>query len=73
VIGTLERGKEADLIAVRGNPLADIRALASTAMVMKGGTVIPPSTRQVARANVAENIRKVRAVIEEHGFGRTLK
>jgi hypothetical protein len=42
-------------------------------MVMKGGTVIPPSTRQVARANVAENVRRVRAVIEEHGFGRTLK
>jgi imidazolonepropionase-like amidohydrolase len=37
LIGTVEKGKEADLIAVRGNPLEDIRALASTALVMKGG------------------------------------
>jgi len=73
VIGTVERGKEADLIAVRGNPLEDIRALASPAMVMKGGTVIPPSPRRVARDNVAENVRRVRAVIEEHGFGRALE
>jgi imidazolonepropionase-like amidohydrolase len=60
LIGTVERGKEADLIAVRGNPLEDIRSLASIALVMKGGKVIPPSSRRVARDKVAENVRKVR-------------
>ena len=73
LIGTVERGKEADLIAVRGNPLEDIRTLNSTSMVMKGGTVIPPSPRRVARDKVVEHVRKVRAVIEEHGLGRALE
>ncbi|MCW4041422.1 MAG: amidohydrolase family protein [Candidatus Bathyarchaeota archaeon] len=72
LIGTVERGKEADLIAVRGNPLEDIRSLASTALVMKGGKVIPPSSRRVARDKVAENVRKVRDTIKEHSLGRAL-
>jgi imidazolonepropionase-like amidohydrolase len=72
LIGTVERGKEADLIAVRGNPLEDIRSLASTALVMKAGKVIPPSSRRVARAKVAENVKKVRDTIEEHSLGRPL-
>ena len=72
LIGTVERGKEADLIAVKGNPLEDIRSLASTALVMKAGKVIPPSSRRVARAKVAENVRKVRDTIEEHSLGRPL-
>jgi imidazolonepropionase-like amidohydrolase len=72
LIGTVESGKEADLIAVRGNPLEDIRSLASTALVMKAGTVIPPSSRRVARAKVAENVRKVRDIIEEHNLGRPI-
>jgi imidazolonepropionase-like amidohydrolase len=36
-VGTLEPGKHADLITVRGNPLADISALEQVALVMKGG------------------------------------
>jgi len=36
-IGTVEKGKFADLIAVTGDPLKDINALDSIAMVMKGG------------------------------------
>lgn len=72
LIGTVEKGKEADLIAVKGNPLEDIRALASTALVMKGGKVIPPSPRRVARDKVAEHARKVRDLIEEHSLGRAL-
>ena len=38
-IGTLEPGKAGDLIAVAGNPLADIRELERVRFVMKGGTV----------------------------------
>lgn len=36
-LGTVEAGKLADLIAVRGNPLADLRAAAAVQVVMKNG------------------------------------
>jgi imidazolonepropionase-like amidohydrolase len=39
-IGTIEKGKCADIIAVEGNPLEDISILDNVAMVMKGGTLI---------------------------------
>ncbi len=38
-IGSLENGKEADLIAVNGNPLEDISELLDVDFVMKGGVV----------------------------------
>jgi imidazolonepropionase-like amidohydrolase len=38
-IGTLEQGKYADIIAVRGNPLDDISALGRVVFVMKAGQV----------------------------------
>ncbi len=39
-VGTVEAGKFADIIAVEGDPLADIKVLQSVAFVMKGGEVI---------------------------------
>jgi imidazolonepropionase-like amidohydrolase len=39
-IGSLEKGKFADLIAVPGDPLADITQLQHVDFVMKGGKVI---------------------------------
>jgi imidazolonepropionase-like amidohydrolase len=39
-IGSIERGKYADLIAVAGDPLADITELQRVTFVMKGGKVI---------------------------------
>jgi imidazolonepropionase-like amidohydrolase len=39
-IGSLEPGKYADLIAVRGDPLADITVLKNVERVVKGGTVV---------------------------------
>lgn len=39
-IGSVEKGKYADLIAVPGNPLADISELQRVRFVMKGGKVI---------------------------------
>jgi len=39
-IGALEAGHYADLIAVSGDPLSDVRALESVKFVMKGGTVV---------------------------------
>ena len=38
-VGSLEPGKQADLIAVRGNPLEDVRVLKQVDLVMKGGEV----------------------------------
>jgi imidazolonepropionase-like amidohydrolase len=39
-IGSIEKGKYADLIAVSGNPLADITELQRVRFVMKGGKII---------------------------------
>lgn len=39
-IGTLEQGKRADLIAVSGDPLADIKAVERVLFVMKAGVVV---------------------------------
>jgi len=39
-VGTLEAGKFADLIAVDGDPLGDVRVLESVKFVMKGGEVM---------------------------------
>ena len=38
-VGTIERGKFADLIAVAGDPLRDIGELERVGWVMKGGVV----------------------------------
>lgn len=37
--GLLEKGKLADIIAVHGDPLKDVRVLEDVTFVMKGGTV----------------------------------
>ena len=39
-VGSIEPGKYADLVAVAGDPLADVRALESVGFVMKGGEVV---------------------------------
>lgn len=36
-VGTVEVGKLADLVAVQGNPLEEIGALARVTFIMKGG------------------------------------
>ena len=41
-VGTLEPGKAADLIAVAGDPLADVRVLKTVRFVMRGGQVAKP-------------------------------
>ena len=40
--GTLAKGKLADVISVRGNPLQDIRALRQVGLIMKGGVRYDP-------------------------------
>lgn len=44
-IGSIAEGRLADLVAVSGNPLADMHALESVVWVMKGGQVVRPFTR----------------------------
>ncbi len=39
LIGTLEKGKEADIVAVPGDPLKDIHVTESVSFVMKGGKI----------------------------------
>jgi imidazolonepropionase-like amidohydrolase len=39
-IGTIAAGYQADLVAVRGDPLSDITTVRNVVFVMKGGTVI---------------------------------
>jgi imidazolonepropionase-like amidohydrolase len=39
--GTLEPGKDADFLAVRGNPLDDINAIHDVAAVFVRGTQVP--------------------------------
>jgi imidazolonepropionase-like amidohydrolase len=45
LIGTLEKGKEADVVAVPGDVLKDIRATERVFFVMKGGRIIRYSAR----------------------------
>jgi imidazolonepropionase-like amidohydrolase len=39
LVGTLEKGKEADIVAVPGDPLKDIRSTERVFFVMKGGSI----------------------------------
>ena len=47
-IGSIDKGKYADVIAVSGDPLADITELQRVKFVMKGGKVIRNETMQAA-------------------------
>jgi len=44
LVGTLEAGKEADLLVVAGNPLQDIECVANVTAVYKAGRVVGPAT-----------------------------
>jgi imidazolonepropionase-like amidohydrolase len=39
-LGSIEKGKFADIIAVSGNPLADLTEMERVKFVMKGGLVV---------------------------------
>jgi imidazolonepropionase-like amidohydrolase len=46
-VGSLEAGKFADIIAVRGDPLSDITLLDRVLFVMKGGAVLKDERKAV--------------------------
>jgi imidazolonepropionase-like amidohydrolase len=48
-IGSVEPGKRADLVAVKGDPLSDITLLQRVDFVMKDGVVVKREGRVVAR------------------------
>jgi imidazolonepropionase-like amidohydrolase len=39
-VGSIEKGKFADIIAVSGNPLTDVTEMERVTFVMKGGLVV---------------------------------
>jgi len=39
-VGTIEPGKAADIVAVNGDPLTDIKTINNVVLVMKGGEVV---------------------------------
>ena len=51
-IGSIEAGKLADLVAVEGDPLADIRLLEHVTFVMKGGVVVRNETSRPGAGKV---------------------
>ena len=42
IAGTLDAGKEADLLVVRGNPLEDVRRMREVVAVLRGGRLLAP-------------------------------
>ncbi len=49
-IGSIEKGKFADIIAVAGNPLADVTEMERVKFVMKGGVVVKNDLAPLPRA-----------------------
>jgi imidazolonepropionase-like amidohydrolase len=44
-VGSVEKGRFADLVAVNGDPLADITEMSRVVFVMKGGRVVRQDTK----------------------------
>jgi imidazolonepropionase-like amidohydrolase len=63
-VGTLEKGKLADIIAMPGDPIADITATERVSFVMKEGKIIrngPPSMQTAAEST---NITDIAAPVD---------
>ncbi len=55
LVGTIEAGKQADLIVVNGNPLEDIEALQNIAVVIRGGEWLFPERLLEIASEYARN------------------
>ena len=67
-IGTIEAGKQADIISVTGNPLEDITVLNDVKLVMKGGKIIPNSGRTKAVKHNKTLAEKIRPLLDDMGY-----
>jgi imidazolonepropionase-like amidohydrolase len=56
-VGSIDKGKYADLVAVAGDPLADITELQRVKFVMKGGKVSERSVDHCLPARVGRVFR----------------
>jgi imidazolonepropionase-like amidohydrolase len=54
-IGAIEPGKYADMIAVSGDPLDDIKQLERVKFVMKGGAIVKDDLTKSQAANDSKN------------------
>lgn len=63
-LGTLEKGKLADVIAIPGDPTADITATERVSFVMKEGKIIRNGPTTTSAAAASENIVNVSAAVE---------
>ena len=67
IIGTIEPGKEADLIAVDGDPLKNISTLRAPKKVMKSGKVITPSGRTEPKRQLDWYTKKIYESLDKIG------
>ena len=57
-IGSITKGKFADVVAIRGNPVADVRLLQHVQFVMKGGTVYKNEISHDDTAPAATSVKR---------------
>ena len=75
-LGSVEVGKLADLVMVRGNPLDDLKNAANVEMVMKNGVarsvddILAPFRTSQALAARMQSLRAWRSMCLYRGFGR---
>jgi imidazolonepropionase-like amidohydrolase len=67
-IGTIQTGRYADLIAVRGDPLQDITVLRNPVLVMKSGNIIPYSGRVEAKMENQRLAGIILPILDDLGY-----
>lgn len=63
-IGTLEKGKLADIVAMPGDPTADITATERVSFVMKEGKIIRKGPVQPQSAAASVDVPDIAALVE---------
>ena len=69
-VGTVDKGKFADLVAVAGNPLQDISEMLRIKFVMKGGAVFRDELPKRRRVRPAAGRSKIRRKAEALRYRR---
>ena len=67
-VGSLEPGKWADIIAVQGDPLADVRILQHVPFVMKSGVIYKDEAQPTAVDKLVETSPTPNATLTENSF-----